>query len=83
MGKANIKFNNGNGANCCNRCNIILSYGNQHNETQAAYCGDCYDEAMKLLHDAMDDLHTLDQRAKLRKRYQSYVHDASYTPPGY
>lgn len=46
--KAVVKFNNGRGACLCNRCNIILSYGTDHHDTER-YCGDCYQELVDAL----------------------------------
>ena len=42
--KADVRFNNGNGALLCNGCRIILSYGFNHNDVEH-YCGACYEKA--------------------------------------
>ena len=40
--KAIIKLNGGRGALLCNGCNVILSYGSDHNTKTEHYCGECY-----------------------------------------
>lgn len=40
--KAIIKLNGGRGALLCNGCNVILSYGMDHNTKTEHYCGECY-----------------------------------------
>tara|TARA_R110000744_G_scaffold28862_3_gene69205 strand:- start:89 stop:487 length:399 start_codon:yes stop_codon:yes gene_type:complete len=40
--KAIIKLNGGSGALLCNGCDVILSYGSDHNTETEHYCGDCY-----------------------------------------
>ena len=39
--RAEIKYNNGNGACLCNGCSIILSYGFHHEDVER-YCETCY-----------------------------------------
>ena len=40
--KVIIKLNGGRGALLCNGCDVILSYGSDHNTTTEHYCGECY-----------------------------------------
>ena len=40
--KAIIKLNGGRGALLCNGCDVILSYGSDHNTKTEHYCGECY-----------------------------------------
>tara|TARA_R110000772_G_scaffold72848_2_gene158760 strand:+ start:931 stop:1221 length:291 start_codon:yes stop_codon:yes gene_type:complete len=40
--KVIIKLNGGRGALLCNECNVILSYGSDHNTKTEHYCGECY-----------------------------------------
>ena len=40
--KAIVKFNGGRGALLCNGCNVILSYGSDH-EDMRHYCEKCFD----------------------------------------
>lgn len=37
---ADVRFNNGNGALLCNRCQIIIAYGHDH-EDREHYCDEC------------------------------------------
>lgn len=56
--KADIKFNNGNGARVCNECSYIISYGYDHTPV-AAYCGECWDKKqlrMEILEKKLKDL---------------------------
>lgn len=39
--KAEIKYNNGNGALLCNGCRIIIAYGFDHDKEKAHYCKEC------------------------------------------
>jgi len=42
MEKVIIKLNGGRGALLCNGCDVILSYGSDHNTKTEHYCGECY-----------------------------------------
>ena len=39
--KAILKLNGGRGALLCNGCDVILSYGSDHNTETEHYCGEC------------------------------------------
>jgi hypothetical protein len=44
--KAILKLNGGRGALLCNGCDVILSYGSDHNTETEHYCGECYNDYM-------------------------------------
>jgi len=69
--KAEVKFNNGNGACVCNQCSIIMSYGFDHNDLEH-YCGDCYNKLHEFVRYIATDYFEQSQE-KVRIQRDDYI----------
>lgn len=69
--KAEVKFNNGNGACVCNQCGVILSYGFDHNDVER-YCEICYNKLYEFVRYVANDWVELSDE-KVRVQRDDYI----------
>lgn len=69
--KADVRFNNGNGACVCNQCGVILSYGVDREDVER-YCGECYNKLFEFVRYIATDYFELSHE-KVRIQRDDYV----------
>lgn len=72
--KAEVKFNNGNGACVCNQCRVILSFGFDHHDIER-YCENCYNKLYRFVYEIANDYFELSHE-KIKIQRDDYMRKA-------